>query len=156
MAEYLASIFGTEKDKVNCSFFFKTGKLRKKGSIEWHILCCVTHSRSLYPRWPVLQDPQQAHVLPDGAPLQPLHQPPELGQDRWRLPPGQRDRPGDAGALRQLLRGRVCRVWGQVWPGRGIHWEFQSLCIHLTITLCRLRRWTSVTTLEIIWLATCM
>ena len=23
MAEYLASIFGTEKDKVNCSFFFK-------------------------------------------------------------------------------------------------------------------------------------
>merc|ERR1719356_1585619 len=25
MAEYLASIFGTEKDKVNCSFFFKTG-----------------------------------------------------------------------------------------------------------------------------------
>ena len=26
MAEYLASIFGTEKDKVNCSFFFKTGK----------------------------------------------------------------------------------------------------------------------------------
>ena len=27
MAEYLASIFGTEKDKVNCSFFFKTGKI---------------------------------------------------------------------------------------------------------------------------------
>jgi len=25
MAEYLASIFGTEKDKVNCSFFFKIG-----------------------------------------------------------------------------------------------------------------------------------
>jgi len=25
MAEYLASIFGTEKDKVNCSFFFKMG-----------------------------------------------------------------------------------------------------------------------------------
>lgn len=22
-AEYLASIYGTEKDKVNCSFFFK-------------------------------------------------------------------------------------------------------------------------------------
>ena len=27
MAEYLASIFGTEKDKVNCSFFFKTGRI---------------------------------------------------------------------------------------------------------------------------------
>ena len=25
MAEYLASIFGTEKDKVNCSFYFKMG-----------------------------------------------------------------------------------------------------------------------------------
>jgi len=28
MAEYLASIFGTEKDKVNCSFFFKIGACR--------------------------------------------------------------------------------------------------------------------------------
>ena len=34
MAEYLASIFGTEKDKVNCSFFFKTGKLRKKAQLN--------------------------------------------------------------------------------------------------------------------------
>lgn len=24
-AEYLASIYGTEKDKVNCSFYFKVG-----------------------------------------------------------------------------------------------------------------------------------
>nr|XP_054529294.1 splicing factor U2AF 26 kDa subunit isoform X7 [Pan troglodytes] len=28
MAEYLASIFGTEKDKVNCSFYFKIGVCR--------------------------------------------------------------------------------------------------------------------------------
>jgi splicing factor U2AF subunit len=28
MADYLASIFGTEKDKVNCSFFFKIGACR--------------------------------------------------------------------------------------------------------------------------------
>lgn len=28
MAEYLASIFGTEKDRVNCSFFFKIGACR--------------------------------------------------------------------------------------------------------------------------------
>ncbi|EGW00515.1 Splicing factor U2AF 35 kDa subunit [Cricetulus griseus] len=28
MAEYLASIFGTEKDKVNCSLYFKIGACR--------------------------------------------------------------------------------------------------------------------------------
>ncbi|KAL7672427.1 hypothetical protein ACOME3_007312 [Neoechinorhynchus agilis] len=28
MADYLASIFGTEKDKVNCSFYFKVGACR--------------------------------------------------------------------------------------------------------------------------------
>ncbi|CAH2234393.1 jg21197 [Pararge aegeria aegeria] len=28
MAEYLAAIFGTEKDKVNCSFYFKIGACR--------------------------------------------------------------------------------------------------------------------------------
>ncbi|CAF1083670.1 unnamed protein product [Adineta steineri] len=28
MAEYLASIFGTEQDKVNCSFYFKIGACR--------------------------------------------------------------------------------------------------------------------------------
>uniref|UniRef100_A0A673J4Y1 C3H1-type domain-containing protein n=1 Tax=Sinocyclocheilus rhinocerous TaxID=307959 RepID=A0A673J4Y1_9TELE len=28
MAEYLASIFGTEKDKVNCSFYLKIGACR--------------------------------------------------------------------------------------------------------------------------------
>jgi len=28
MAEYLASIFGTEKDKVNCPFYFKIGACR--------------------------------------------------------------------------------------------------------------------------------
>merc|ERR1711953_1510431 len=28
MAEYLASIFGTEKDKVNCSFYYKIGACR--------------------------------------------------------------------------------------------------------------------------------
>lgn len=28
MAQYLASIYGTEKDKVNCSFYYKTGACR--------------------------------------------------------------------------------------------------------------------------------
>ncbi|VDO58291.1 unnamed protein product [Schistosoma margrebowiei] len=44
MAEYLASIFGTEKDKVNCSFYFKIGacrhgeqcsRLHNKPSASW-------------------------------------------------------------------------------------------------------------------------
>lgn len=49
-AEYLASIYGTEKDKVNCSFYFKVGtkstlnivcwlKISKKAHvrISWHV-----------------------------------------------------------------------------------------------------------------------
>ena len=47
MAEYLASIFGTEKDKVNCSFFFKTGEfIFKKISkllFNSHITGACTH-----------------------------------------------------------------------------------------------------------------
>ncbi|ELK38408.1 Splicing factor U2AF 35 kDa subunit [Myotis davidii] len=35
MAEYLASIFGTEKDKVNCSFYFKIGACRHGDRCSW-------------------------------------------------------------------------------------------------------------------------
>ncbi|CAJ0649888.1 16608_t:CDS:2 [Entrophospora sp. SA101] len=42
MAEYLASIYGTEKDKVNCSFYFKIGACRH-GQMAihhiWHRVC---------------------------------------------------------------------------------------------------------------------
>ena len=46
MAEYLASIFGTEKDKVNCSFFFKTGKITF-WSVRSHILIFPTQAPAL-------------------------------------------------------------------------------------------------------------
>lgn len=32
MAEHLASIFGTEKDRVNCPFYFKIGYVSPSGS----------------------------------------------------------------------------------------------------------------------------
>uniref|UniRef100_A0A2K5BY89 U2 small nuclear RNA auxiliary factor 1 like 4 n=1 Tax=Aotus nancymaae TaxID=37293 RepID=A0A2K5BY89_AOTNA len=35
MAEYLVSIFGTEKDKVNCSFYFKIGACRHGDRCSW-------------------------------------------------------------------------------------------------------------------------
>lgn len=46
-AEYLASIYGTEKDKVNCSFYFKV------------CFCCVNakrHYRVLDRRMPARRD----------------------------------------------------------------------------------------------------
>ncbi|CAO3701704.1 unnamed protein product [Rhizopus stolonifer] len=49
MAEYLASIYGTEKDKVNCSFYFKEDfdlfyedvfmELAKFGEVEEMVVC---------------------------------------------------------------------------------------------------------------------
>ena len=45
---------------------------------------------------------------------EPLHQPAELGQVCRRVSPDQRQRRGDAGALRQLLRGRFRRGRRQV------------------------------------------
>ncbi|KAM4801762.1 LOW QUALITY PROTEIN: splicing factor U2AF 26 kDa subunit [Urocitellus parryii] len=38
MAEYLVSIFGTEKDKVNCSFYFKIGRLHNKPTFSQTIV----------------------------------------------------------------------------------------------------------------------
>ena len=34
MADFLASIYGTEKDKVNCSFFLKVGAARARGAVD--------------------------------------------------------------------------------------------------------------------------
>ena len=41
-AEYLASIFGTEKDKVNCSFYFKIG------ACHYGDKCSRLHNRPTY------------------------------------------------------------------------------------------------------------
>ena len=60
MAEFLASIFGTEKDRVNCPFYFKTGACThgersdfnyfesfRKSLTFWHFLDFLT-LRSFY------------------------------------------------------------------------------------------------------------
>jgi len=50
MAEYLASIFGTEKDKVNCSFYFKIGACRHGEQ------CSRLHNRPTFSQTIVLQN----------------------------------------------------------------------------------------------------
>lgn len=48
MAEYLASIFGTEKDKVNCTFYFKIGACRHGDT------CTRIHNRPTFSQTIVL------------------------------------------------------------------------------------------------------
>uniref|UniRef100_A0A5S6R5P8 Splicing factor U2AF 35 kDa subunit n=1 Tax=Trichuris muris TaxID=70415 RepID=A0A5S6R5P8_TRIMR len=50
MAEYLASIFGTEKDKVNCSFYFKIGACRHGDK------CSRIHNRPTFSQTILLQN----------------------------------------------------------------------------------------------------
>jgi len=64
-AEYLASIYGTEKDKVNCSFFFKIGACRHGDS------CYRTHHKPTFSNTVLLKnfyhspfvDPRQADAF---------------------------------------------------------------------------------------------
>ncbi|GBM37824.1 Splicing factor U2af subunit [Araneus ventricosus] len=50
MAEYLASIFGTEKDKVNCSFYFKIGACRHGAR------CSRIHNKPAFSQTVLLQN----------------------------------------------------------------------------------------------------
>uniref|UniRef100_A0A2C9JEL3 Splicing factor U2af 38 kDa subunit n=1 Tax=Biomphalaria glabrata TaxID=6526 RepID=A0A2C9JEL3_BIOGL len=65
MAEYLASIFGTEKDKVNCSFYFKIGACRHGDR------CSRLHNRPTFSQTILLQNlylnPQNAALTADGS-----------------------------------------------------------------------------------------
>ncbi|XP_055225014.1 splicing factor U2AF 26 kDa subunit isoform X2 [Gorilla gorilla gorilla] len=65
MAEYLASIFGTEKDKVNCSFYFKIGACRHGDR------CSRLHNKSTFSQTIVLlslyRNPQNAAQTADGS-----------------------------------------------------------------------------------------
>jgi len=65
MAEYLASIFGTEKDKVNCSFYFKIGSCRHGDR------CSRLHNRPTFSQTILLQNlylnPQNAALTADGS-----------------------------------------------------------------------------------------
>jgi len=64
MAEYLASIFGTEKDKVNCSFYFKIGACRHGDK------CSRLHNKPTFSQTLLLQNmfqnPQNKAAGPDG------------------------------------------------------------------------------------------
>ena len=64
MAEYLASIFGTEKDKVNCSFYFKIGACRHGDR------CSRLHNKPTFSQTILLQNmyqnPNNPARNPDG------------------------------------------------------------------------------------------
>eukprot|EP00124_Ichthyophonus_hoferi_P003046 Ihof_evm6s240 gene=Ihof_evmTU6s240 len=66
MAEYLASIFGTEKDKVNCPFYFKIGACRHGDR------CSRQHNRPTFSQTVLLQNfyqnPNNVPKRPDGRP----------------------------------------------------------------------------------------
>merc|ERR1712038_1147268 len=49
-AEYLASIFGTEKDKVNCSFYYKIGACRHGDR------CSRVHNRPTFSQTILIQN----------------------------------------------------------------------------------------------------
>ena len=67
MAEYLASICGTEKDKVNCSFFFKTGACTHGER------CSRMHNKPTFSQTVLLQNlyinPQNSAKTADGSHL---------------------------------------------------------------------------------------
>ena len=67
MAEYLASIFGTEKDKVNCSFYFKIGACRHGDR------CSRIHNKPTFSQTLVIQNlyinPQNSAKSADGSHL---------------------------------------------------------------------------------------
>ncbi|ALC38764.1 U2af38 [Drosophila busckii] len=67
MAEYLASIFGTEKDKVNCSFYFKIGACRHGDR------CSRIHNKPTFSQTVLLQNlyvnPQNSAKSADGSHL---------------------------------------------------------------------------------------
>ncbi|XP_076438337.1 splicing factor U2AF 26 kDa subunit-like isoform X2 [Babylonia areolata] len=68
MAEYLASIFGTEKDKVNCSFYFKIGACRHGER------CSRLHNKPTFSQTILMQNlylnPQNAALTADGSHIQ--------------------------------------------------------------------------------------
>ncbi|XP_076321442.1 splicing factor U2AF 26 kDa subunit-like isoform X1 [Tachypleus tridentatus] len=67
MAEYLASIFGTEKDKVNCSFYFKIGACRHGDR------CSRIHNKPTFSQTVLIQNlyhnPQNSAQSADGSHL---------------------------------------------------------------------------------------
>merc|ERR1712088_252009 len=61
MAEYLASIFGTEKDKVNCSFYFKIG------ACHYGDRCSRLHNKPTFSQTMLLQNLYRSPILDDNG-----------------------------------------------------------------------------------------
>ncbi|UJR08341.1 hypothetical protein I4U23_012612 [Adineta vaga] len=61
MAEHLASIFGTEQDKVNCSFYFKIGACRHGEK------CCRVHNKPTFSQTVLLRN---LYLNPNNAAIQ--------------------------------------------------------------------------------------
>jgi len=65
MAEYLASIFGTEKDKVNCSFYYKIGACRHGDN------CSRIHNKPTFSQTVLLKNlyitPENMALTGDGS-----------------------------------------------------------------------------------------
>jgi len=60
-AEYLASIFGTEKDKVNCSFYFKIG------ACHYGDKCSRLHNRPTYSQTILIHNMYRSPILVNNA-----------------------------------------------------------------------------------------
>lgn len=94
MADHLAQIFGTEKDRVNCPFYFKIGTMAGLGRVVCRVLCvaplpaaraapftlCTLHAarldrRLMSPRRPLFSSAQQTDNLADGSAAEHLHEP---------------------------------------------------------------------------------
>lgn len=87
MANFLASIFGTELDKVNCSFYFvssshakqKTADIQKRNDKEQNqkkkANTSPLENRRLPPRRPLLPQTRQALLLPNDPHAKPLPEP---------------------------------------------------------------------------------
>ncbi|ORX61552.1 RNA-binding domain-containing protein [Hesseltinella vesiculosa] len=64
MAEYLASIYGTEKDKVNCSFYFKIGACRHGER------CSRKHVKPTFSQTLLVANMYKPPMTPDGRPIE--------------------------------------------------------------------------------------
>lgn len=106
MANYLASIFGTEQDKV-CNSLPPTLSKNFSNNIFPGQLLLLLQNRCLPPRRPLFAQTRQTLLLANDPPPQPLPEP--------RLRPKEQDEPlAAAEPLRCLLRGFLVRDV-QVW-----------------------------------------
>ena len=76
MANYLASIFGTEQDKVNCSFYYKIGACRHGDR------CSRKHVKPSYSQTVLMPNLYQNPAYDNKSRMNPA-QPPTTGFRAW-------------------------------------------------------------------------